>query len=153
MLEAKNLVPGAALCSPPTVWGQWLNTAKCPLRATCKACAVLLCLPAQSTRTLAGCGLSPTPFFPLHPWPHLHAHTCMVARDLYWVSYFITLQFIFLLLLLGQHLLLSLVLTISSRLAGQESLENLCPRTPVLESQAWTSIPRFYVVAGCGSLN
>ena len=30
MLEVENLVPRAAPCPPPTVWDQWLNTARCP---------------------------------------------------------------------------------------------------------------------------
>ena len=58
------------------------------------------------------------------------AHTCMVARDLCWVSSVITLHFIF--LLLRQCLSLSLVLTVSSMLADQGSLENLCPHVPRL---------------------
>jgi hypothetical protein len=49
MLEAENLVPGAAPCTPLAVWCQWLNTVRCPPRAMWKACAVLLCLPAQNS--------------------------------------------------------------------------------------------------------
>jgi hypothetical protein len=70
MPEAENLVPGAAPCPPPAVWGQWLNTARCPPGTTWKACAVLLCLPTQNTRTLARHGFPPTPLFPPHLWPH-----------------------------------------------------------------------------------
>ena len=35
--ETENLVPGAAPCTPPAVWGQCPNTARCPPRATWKA--------------------------------------------------------------------------------------------------------------------
>ena len=61
MTESENLVPGAVPCSPFALWGQWLNTGRCPPGATC---TVLLHLPAQSTGTLAGCRFSPTPLFP-----------------------------------------------------------------------------------------
>ena len=69
MPEAENLVPGAAPCPPPVVWGQWLNTARCPPGLCGKHPAVLPCLPAQSTGTLAGASSlllpsSPTPSAP-----------------------------------------------------------------------------------------
>lgn len=63
MTESENLVPGAVPCSPFALWGQWLNTGRCPPGATC---TVLLHLPAQSTGTLAGQQLPSTPTAP-HP--------------------------------------------------------------------------------------
>ena len=39
MPEDENLVPGAAPFPPPTLWGQWLNTAKCPPGAAWKTSA------------------------------------------------------------------------------------------------------------------
>jgi hypothetical protein len=71
MLETENLVLGATTCAPPTEWGQWLHRARCPLRAKWKASPVLRYLPAQSTETLAGRGISPSLLSPLHtPIPH-----------------------------------------------------------------------------------
>jgi hypothetical protein len=64
MPEAENLVLGATSYPPPTMWGQWLPTARYPPGAAWKACTVLPRLSAQSTRTLAGQGFSPTPLFP-----------------------------------------------------------------------------------------
>jgi hypothetical protein len=65
-----GLVPGAAPCQPPAVWGQWHNTARYPPGASWKVWTVLPHLPAQNTRTLAGLGFSPTPLFPPHPQLH-----------------------------------------------------------------------------------
>lgn len=50
----------------PRTWGPWLHTARHPPRAAWRARGSPLCLPAQSTRTLVGCGFSPTPFIPPH---------------------------------------------------------------------------------------
>ena len=60
MPETENLVPGAAPCPPPAVWGQWPNTARCPPGATC---------------LLAGCGFSPTLLF-----SHTHSPTSLHKR-------------------------------------------------------------------------
>ena len=65
--DAENLVPGATPCPSCAMWGQWLNTARCPPRVMWKVCAILPCPPAQSTGTLAGHRFSPTPLFPPHP--------------------------------------------------------------------------------------
>jgi hypothetical protein len=57
---------------PLAGWVQWLLTARQPPRAAWKGCtAVLTHLPAQSTRTLAGCRFSPTPFIPSCPMPYV----------------------------------------------------------------------------------
>jgi hypothetical protein len=53
---------------PPTVWGQWLNTARCPPVAAWKACTFLPHLPAHPKHWNSG-RFSSTPLFPLHPRP------------------------------------------------------------------------------------
>ena len=60
----------------------WLPMARHPhLELHGKCAAVLPCLPAQSTRTLAGCGFSPTPFIPPHPLPHTLLPSSLLLRE------------------------------------------------------------------------
>ena len=67
MLETENLVPGASPCPPPTVWGQWPNTARCPPGAKWKASSsppTFTCPEHRNsgrTWALSHCPLSPTP--------------------------------------------------------------------------------------------
>jgi hypothetical protein len=81
MPEAENLVPRTAPFPPSTELGfhgfPQLDTHPWPRG---KHGAVLLSLPAQSTRTLVGHGFSPTPFFPPCSLPCTHKHACARAR-------------------------------------------------------------------------
>jgi hypothetical protein len=79
MPEAENLVPGAAPFPPPAVWGQWLNTVRCPPRATCLTVLQVTpppCCPEHwnSGRTQA---LSPTPLFPIHALSLIEVDLCL----------------------------------------------------------------------------
>jgi hypothetical protein len=66
--EAENLVPGAAPCPPPVVWGQWINTARRLPRASWKACTVLLRLLPRALELWRDTGSLPLPSF-----PHTHS--------------------------------------------------------------------------------
>ena len=61
MPEAENL---AAPCPPPTMWGQWLNTARSLPGAMWKTCAVLPDHPPKALELWRDAGSLPLPSFP-----------------------------------------------------------------------------------------
>ena len=64
MLEIENLVPGAAPCPPSAMWVSGFIPPDAHQGPCGKCLAVLPVLPAQSTGTLAGLGLSSSSLFP-----------------------------------------------------------------------------------------
>ena len=68
MPETENLVPKSAPCTPPGELGfRGFTQTDIHPWPSWKACSSLLCLPAQSTGTLAGHRFSPIPFVPPCP--------------------------------------------------------------------------------------